>query len=156
MLEILLREDLDKWESLIADYEQQALSIKISLENSVTTLSELNSSLDMLYTKATFDFSRTRVNKDAINRYLKSVLDDLYAGTTDKIRKAAAIRYAKEHPVPAHLQPLVNKETVDLYSLQYHFEKFYYAMEAVMKSLEAKTSAKITNNSLLKLEKEII
>lgn len=156
MIDVLLRENFEHWESLIADYERQALSIKISQENSVTTLSELNYRLDELYTKATFDHARARVNRDAITRLLKNVLDDFYEGGNDKMRKAAAIRYAQNYPVPSHCMRFAGDDAVDLYSMQFNFERYYYAMEAVMKSLESKASAKITNNSLLKLEKEII
>lgn len=156
MLHILLRENFDEWESLIADYKHQALSLKVPRENSTTTLSEFNLALDELFTKASFDFNRARVNHDTMNRFLKNVLDDYYDGKNDKIRKAQAIRYAQNYPTPDFYKEQFNIETINLYELQYLFDKYYYSLEAVMKSLEAKASSRITNNSLLKLEKATV
>lgn len=152
MLHILLREDFNKWESLTAEYERQALSIKVPRENSTTTLSEFTVQLDELYTKASFDFNRARVNRDTMNRFLKTVLDDYYEGKNDGIRRAAAIRMAKHYPTPDFYKQAYNVEFIDLYELQFLFDKYYFSLEAVMKSLEAKANSRITNNSLLKLE----
>ena len=156
MLHVLLREDFEQWESLIAGYEQQALSLKVPRENSTTTLSEFNSRLDELFTKASFDFNRARVNKDVMNRFIKTVSDDYYEGANDKIRKAAALRMIQNYPTPEFYIAQYGVMNINLFELQYRFDKYYYTMEAVMKSLDAKASSRITTNSLLKLESATI
>lgn len=156
MLHILLREDFEQWESLIADYERQALSLKVPRENSTTTLSEFNARLDELFTRASFDFNRARINKDVMNRFIKTVSDDYYEGANDKIRKAASLRMIQNYPTPDFYISEYGVENINLYELQYRFDKYYYTMEAVMKSLDAKASSRITTNSLLKLESATI
>lgn len=151
MLNRLLREDFDMWNSLIASYEHQAISLKVPMENTPTTLKQFNYNVEELYSRALFDYNRSRRNRDAIQRFLKSVLDDAYRGSNAESRKAAGIQYARQYPAPDFWPT----DYVNIFDLEDIFNGYYYMMEGVIKSLEAKAQAKITNNSLLNLERQL-
>jgi hypothetical protein len=148
VLERLLLEDLDDWEKIIANLEQRNLNLKVPLENTKTTLHHFNCQLNELYTEVQYYFARARRNKDAIERLIDNVLKDHYKGGNDRERRAAGIQFAQKYPAPVGFYP----ETVDLFYLEDKFKWFYYSLESIIQSLNAKAGAKITNNSLLKID----
>jgi hypothetical protein len=151
VLERLLQEDFLQWDALVADYEQQNRILKVPAIDR-TALHYFNYHVEELYTKSVYDFGRARRNRDAIQRLLKTVIDDYYKGSNDQARKAAGIQFARNYPVPEYF-PFSN---VNLFDMEDQFIGYFNAMEATIKSLEAKAGAKITNNSLLNLENTIV
>lgn len=151
MLDYLLQNNIREWDHLIANYEAEAKALKVPTENTPYTLSNFNWAIEDLYSRAIFDYNRTRTNFDAIKRFLKTVLEDAYTGSNDLTRKAAGIQRARAYPAPE----FYHQQTVNLFELEMQFSYHYYMMEGVVKSIEAKQAAKVTNNSLLKMEKEV-
>ncbi|ARC67288.1 MULTISPECIES: hypothetical protein [Bacillus subtilis group] len=150
VLDRLLSEDFKMWDNLIDEYERTNRSLKVP-EINETAIHFFNVRVEEEYTKALYDFGRARRNKDAIQRLLKSVLEDLYEGKNEQARKAGGIQYAREFPAPEFW----HEETVNLFDLEDLFVGYYYSLEATVKSLQAKADAKVTNNSLLKIENTI-
>lgn len=151
VLERLLLIDVAEWDELVSEYERTNRSLKVP-DVEKTALHNFNVQVDEQYTKALYDFGRARRNKDAIQRLIKNVLEDYYKGGNAEARKAAGIQFAKQFPTP-DIYPVA---TVNLFDLEDLFVGYYYSLEATVKSLAAKAGAKITNNSLLNIEKEII
>lgn len=151
VLERLLHEDLSQWEHIVQHYETKNRSLKVPAVEK-TALHHFNVSVEETYTEALYEFGRARRNKDAIQRLLKNVLDDYYKGPNPDARKAAGIQFAKAYPAP----PNYPTSTVNLFDLEDQFIGFYYSLEATIKSLQAKSDAKITNNSLLNIETNLI
>jgi len=151
VLERLLQEDFTRWDILIDEYEQMNRSLKVPSVDK-TALHHFNVRVEEEYTKALYDFGRARRNKDAIQRLIKNVLEDYYKGPNEQARRAAGIQYARNYPAP----DFYHSPTVNLFDLEDRFLGYYYALEATVKSLEAKASAKITSNSLLNIEKSIV
>lgn len=151
VLERLLQEDIAKWDTLVAEYERTNKSLKVPAVDK-TELYFFNVRVEEQYTKAMYDFGRARRNKDAIQRLLKMVLEDYYKGPNEQARKAAGIQYARSFPAPENYKD----ETVNLFDLEDLFVGYYYSLESTVKSLQAKADAKITNNSLLNIEKTIV
>lgn len=151
VLERLLQEEPAHWERLVAQYEATNRSLKVPAVDKVA-LHHFNVMVEDTYTQALYDFGRARRNKDAIQRLLKNVLEDYYKGSNGESRKAAGIQFAKVYPAPeSYPYP-----TVNLFDLEDMFNGFHYSLEATIKSLQAKADAKITNNSLLNIEKNLI
>lgn len=151
VLERLLQEDASEWKRLIDQYELINKNLKVpSVEK--TALHHFNVSVEETYTQALYDFGRARRNRDAIQRLLKNTLEDLYKGSTQQARKAAGIQFARAFPAPENY-PF---PTVDLFVLEDQFNEYYYSLEATIKSLQAKADAKITNNSLLNIESNVV
>lgn len=151
MIDYLLQQDIPQWNETVRYYEQRAKSLKVPSENNNVTLWQFNVALEELYSDAIFDYQRTRANFDAVKRFLKTVLEDAYQGNNEMSRKAAGIQHARRYPAPE----FYHHQYVNLFDLENQFAFHYYMMEGVIKSIEAKMAAKLTNNSLLKLEKEV-
>lgn len=151
VLERLLQEDFMQWDSLIAEYERINRSLKVPSVDK-TALHHFNVRVEEEYTKALYDFGRARRNKDAITRLIENTMKDYYKGQNEIARKAAGIQFARSFPAPDNYPT----ETVNLFDLEDRFIGYYYSLEATVKSLQAKADAKITNNSLLNIEKDII
>jgi hypothetical protein len=151
VLERLLSEDLAHWEALVSEYEARTNALKVPKENSIDTLHDFNVQANELYTRASFDFARARRNKDAIERFVENVLKDYYNGPNELARKAGGIQYARAYPAP----DTCRESQVNLFDLEDRFRHYYYMMDSVISSLEAKAESKITNNSLLKLEQSL-
>jgi hypothetical protein len=148
----LCNEDFELWEETVKQYEIENKKILVPSDNSVDTLHNFNIKLNELYTKAYYEYARSRRNKDAIERLIDNVLKQFTEGKNEAARKAAAIDYAKNFPNPSESF----SETVDLFYLEDRFLYFYYSLDATIQTLKAKAESKITNNSLLKLEKSIL
>lgn len=151
VLERLLQEDPAEWKRVIDQYESINKHLKVPPVEK-TALHHFNVSVEETYTQALYDFGRARRNRDAIQRLLKNTLEDLYKGSNEQARKAAGIQFARAFPAPDHY-PL---PTVDLFALEDQFNEYYYSLEATIKSLQAKADAKITNNSLLNIESNVV
>ncbi|MCD7911039.1 hypothetical protein KC480_05805 [Bacillus velezensis] len=150
VLDRLLSEDFNNWEGLIREYERTNRSLKVP-EINEAAIHEFNVRVEEEYTKALYDFGRARRNKDAIQRLLKTVLEDCYEGRNEQARKAAGIQYARQFPAPDFWY----EGSINLFELEDLFVGYYYSLEATVKSLQAKADAKVTNNSLLKIENTI-
>lgn len=151
VLERLLSENIAAWEHLVYDHEVRNRSLKVpAVERGA--LHDFNVNVEEAFTQALYDFGRARRNKDAIQRLLKNVLEDYYRGANSEARRAAGIQYAKNYPAPEHYP----QESVNLFDLEDAFVGFFYSLEATVKSLQAKAEAKITNNSLLRMEFDTI
>lgn len=151
VLDRLLSEDFYHWDTLVMKYENTNKTLKVPGIDR-TELHHFNVAVEKQYTEALYDFGRARRNKDAIQRLIKNVLEDYYKGPNEQARKAAGIQFAKRFPAPENH----HESTVNLYDLEDRFIGYYNSLEATIKSLEAKASAKITNNSLLNIEKDLI
>lgn len=148
VLRRLLSEDLEHWENIINNLEERNRQLKVPTENTPATLHMFNYQVNDLYTETQYYYARARRNKDAIERIIYNVLNDLYSGKNDWARRAAGIQYAQNYPTPPGFYP----DKVDLFYLEDKFKWFYYALDSIIKSLQAKAEAKITNNSLLKID----
>jgi uncharacterized protein YpuA (DUF1002 family) len=115
-------------------------------------LHNFNVRVNELFNRVIYDFARARRNKDAIERLVDNVLKDYYSGPNELARKAAGIQLAKSYPAPVEW----GQETIDLFDLEDRFRFYFYSLDATVKSLAMKGEAKITNNSLLKLEKDLV
>lgn len=151
VLERLLQEDFNLWDHIVVEYEMINRSLKVP-EVDKTALHHFNIRVEEEYTRALYDFGRARRNKDAIQRLLKNVLENYYKGSNGEARKAAGIQYAQQFPAP----DFYPKPTINLFDLEDKFLGYYYALDATVKSLQAKAEAKITNNSLLNIEKNVV
>jgi len=149
MIDRLLREPLDDWFLLVAHYETDNKKLPVPFDNSIENLYVFNSKLNELYTNCYYDYARAKRNKDAIERLIENVLKDYYTGKNDAIRRAAGIQYAQAFP-------LVDGETINLFALEDAFNGIFYSLDATIQVLKAKAESKITNNSLIKLEKSLI
>ncbi|QHW35750.1 hypothetical protein GZH47_33190 (plasmid) [Paenibacillus rhizovicinus] len=147
----LVRETSTDWESLVHNYEQENRALLVPSENSAATLHRFNVRLSELFTRAHYDFARARRNKDAVERLVENVIKDYYNGPNELARKAAGIQYARCYPAPEEW----HADTVDLFDLEDRFRYYFYSLESTIKTLAMKSEAKITNNSLLKLEKDL-
>ena len=152
VLRRLLSEDLDDWEKIIKNLEDRNRQLKVPTENTTATLHVFNCQVSDLYSEVQYYFARARRNKDAIERIIYNVLNDLYSGKNDWARRAAGIQYAQNYPTPPGFYP----DKVDLFYLEDKFKWFYYALDSIIKSLQAKAEAKITNNSLLKIDDNML
>lgn len=150
VLERLLQENFSEWDHLVFQYEQTNRSLKVPAVEK-TALHHFNVRVEEEYTKALYDFGRARRNKDAIQRLIKNVLEDFYRGQNEQARRAAGIQLARQFPAPDNY-PV---STINLFDLEDRFVGYYYSLEATVKSLQAKSDAKITNNSLLNIENSI-
>jgi hypothetical protein len=148
----LLNEDLNEWHRIVQSYEQKNKALLVPSDNSVDTLHDFNIRISELYTETYYDYARSRRNKDALERLIDSIFKDSYSGKNEAARKAQAISRIYAYPVPGSLI----EETIDLYELLDYFSYFYLMLDATIQTLKAKSDSKITNNSLLKLEKSII
>ncbi len=151
VLSRLLNENFEEWDRLVFEYEQTNRALKVPAVDR-TQLHHFNCQVEEEYTKAVYDFGRARRNKDAIQRLLKNILEDYYKGPNEQARKAAGIQLAQNYPAPEEF-PFAN---VNLFDIEDRFNGYYYALEATVKSLHAKSEAKITNNSLLNIESDMI
>jgi hypothetical protein len=151
VLERLLQEDFNRWDTLVAEYERTNRSLKVpNLDKSA--LHNFNQQVEEQYHNAVHDFGRARRNKDAIARLIDNTLKDYYKGANEIARKAAGIQFARNFPAPEWYP----HPTVNLFDLEDRFVGYYYSLNATVKSLEAKADAKITTNSLLNIEERII
>lgn len=151
MIDYLLQQDIPAWDHLVHNYELESKALKVPSENNIATLWAFNSALENIYSRAIFDFNRARTNYDAVKRFIKSVLEDAYHGNNDMSRKAAGIQRARQYPAPE----FYHQQFVNLFTLETQFAYHFFMMEGVVKSIEAKMAAKLTNNSLLKLERGV-
>lgn len=152
VLDRLLQVDLVYWDNMIYDYEQRNRNLKVPNENTTSTLHDFNIRVNDFLTEALYEFGRARRNKDAIQRLIENITKDYYQGPNEHARKAAGIQFARQFPTPDNY-PYPN---VNLFDLEDKFVGYYYSLEATVKSLQAKGDAKVTNNSLLKIEQSII
>jgi hypothetical protein len=151
VLERLLAEDPLHWYNIISNHENNNKSLKVPAVEKLA-LHTFNVRVEESYTQALYDFGRARRNKDAIQRLLKNVLEDYYKGANEQARRAAGIQFAKAFPAPESY----HSPTVNLFDLEDMFVGHFYSLEATVKSLQAKADAKITNNSLLNIERDTV
>ncbi|WP_067923923.1 hypothetical protein [Alicyclobacillus shizuokensis] len=152
VLERLLMEDLHAWDKLVADYEERNRKLVVPMENTTETLHIFNIQLSELYTQVYYDFARAKRNRDAIQRFLESVLKDYYSGPNPDARRAGGIQFAREYPAPEFWPfPKVN-----LFEIEDIWNKYYYLLDATIATLKMKAESKITNNSILRLEKQLV
>jgi len=160
VLQRLLEIDLDLWDKKINFFEESSKELKVPMENNTITLHEFNLKLNDLYSEVVYWYYEARRNKDAIERLLETILKDYYKGQNELARKAAGIQLARGYPI--HNIPFipinhrcVYNEKVNLFDLEDIINGHYYKLAATIKSLQAKAEAKITNNSLIKLEQNL-
>ncbi|CDQ41905.1 hypothetical protein [Virgibacillus salexigens] len=156
VLHRLLLEDINEWERICEKLNEQNNNLKVPLENNTTTLHQFNMDLSDLFTEVNYYFGKARRNKDAISRIIENVLKDLYKGQNDLARKAAGIQLAQRYPVPDTAKPYYPEDFVNLFELEDQINAYYYALDAALKSLNHKASAKITNNSILNIERSLL
>jgi len=148
----LLQEDFTDWERLVSAYEEENKRLPVPAENNPSTLHRFNVAISDLYQRAQYDFARARRNKDAIERLIENVLKDYYRGPNEDARRGAGIQFARQYPAP----DCWPTDTVDLFDLEDRFRYYYYSLQSTIRILEFKAEGKITNNSLLKLERDLV
>lgn len=151
LLKRLLREDIVEWERTVRQYEKENRALPIPKEITVETLHQFNTNINDLFTKASYDYARSKSNLDTADRMLDIVLKEIHEGKTDAIRKALAVEFAKNYP-----NPFDPEETVDLFEIYDIWNRIFNYMQATMDTLRFKADAKITSNSLLKLERDVL
>lgn len=154
MLEFILSFDLDHYENHANAMMERVFALKVPRENNINTLAQFNYQLDDLHTEVTFSYNRLRSLKDASSRFLKNVLDDHYAGSSSTARKAAGIQLAQRYPTTGVTTRESLPEQIDLFLLNARINYVHDMYQACIDSISNKSNAKITNNSLLKLEKD--
>lgn len=152
VIDRLLGEDFHYWDTLTQNYEDESKNLRVPSENSIDTLHDFNIRLNDLHTRAVYDYSRARRNKEAMERLMESVLKDYYQGSNEIARKAGGIQYARAFPAP----DFWHEETVNLFDIQDKFSGYFYSMESTVKACLEKTNSKITNNALLNLESKLV
>lgn len=156
MLKRLLLEDNHEWYQITETLIEQNKNLKVPMVNDTTTLHQFNVNLSELFTEVSYYFAKARRNKDAIERIIENTLKDYYKGPNDTARRAAGLQLAQNYPIPDDIQDYFSTKTVNLFELQDQINGYYYALDAIIKSLHMKSGAKITSNSLLNLEKTLV
>lgn len=148
----LLMEDFDELDRIAFEFESRNRALKVPHENNTSTLHEFNININELYTEVEYEFAKARAYKDAIARIIENVLKDYYKGTNEIARKAAGYQLARKYPVGEfYHEPYIN-----LFDLEHRINRYYNSLESSVKILKAKAEAKITNNSLLNIERSLI
>ena len=156
ILERLLMENLNEWETIVDNLSCRNNELLVPTVNDTTTLHDFNVNLANFFSEVTFYFAKARRNKDAITRLIKNVLRDNYRGQNDLARRAAGIQLAQRYPVPEAVLPFQQNDHIDLFDLEDVFNGHYYILESIIQTLHVKSGAKITNNSLLNLERSLL
>lgn len=156
MLKRLLLEDVNEWNELCKRLTEENFKLQVPVVNDTSTLHEFNCKLSNLFTEVQYYYNQARRNKDAIERIIEIVLRDYYKGKNDAARKAAGYQLAQKYPIPEEISHFYETETVDLFKLEDEINGYYYCLDAILKSLHHKASAKITNNSILNIERTLI
>lgn len=156
MLSRLLLEDKKSWDQTCEDLNLKNFSLRVPTVNDITTLHTFNVELSELFTLVQYHFNKARRNKDAIERIIENVLKDYYKGSNEAARRAAGLQYAQKYPIPESIAHFFETETVNLFTLEDEINGYYYSLDAILKSLHHKASAKITNNSLLNIERSLL
>lgn len=133
-------------------FEERNKSIKVPKDNTPTTLHIFNMSISELYTEAEYEFGRARAYKDAIERLIESTLRGNYSGKNEAERKSAAYFYCQHYPSYG----FAVEDTVNLFDLEYLIHDYFNSLEATIKGLNAKSSARITSNSLLNIDRALL
>ncbi len=156
MLKRLLLEDYDDREALCKQLVEENMELKVPTVNDTTTLHNFNCELSTLFDRSQYWFNKSRQDKDAIERLLEVVLKDYYVGKNDAARRAAGYQFAQKYPIPEDILHFFNTQVVNLFELEDKINGCYYTLDAIMKSLHHKSSAKITNNSILNIERSLV
>lgn len=156
MLRRLLLEDMDEWNRICESISLKNQSLRVPTVNDTTTLHHFNVDLSDLFTEANYHFGKARRNKDAIERIIENTLKDYYKGPNEIARKAAGLQLSQRYPVPESIEAYYPYPTVNLFELQDKINGYFYDLDAVLKTLQIKSGAKITNNSILNIEKSLI
>lgn len=150
VLNILVNLDFSLLNQDAERYEIRNKQLKVPQENNHVTLHMFNVNISELHTEVEYDFGRARGYKDAIERLIDATLKGNYAGKNESERRAASYYYCRNYP-----NPFTIGETVDLFDMEYAIRHYYNMLDATLKVLHAKSSARITSNSLLNIERSL-
>lgn len=152
VLRTLLNVDFNELNEKADNFEMRNRQIKVPQENTPTTLHIFNMQLSELYTEVEYEFARVRAYKDAIERLIEATLKGAFTGKNEAERKANAYFYCQNYPTNGFSVD----DKVNLFDLEYLISNHYNRLEASVKVLQAKSSAKITSNSLLNIERSLV
>lgn len=156
MLNFITGFDLDTYENHANEMIDKIFKLKMPRENNTEILFKFNYQLDDYYSEIIFSYGKMRSLKDASSRFLKNVLEDHYAGSSAMARKAAGIQLAQNYPTVTLTTTATLPENINLFELDARINYIFNMYQSCLDSISNKTNAKITNNSLLKLEKEMM
>lgn len=150
MIDRILYQNPNVWEERIDAYVTRNMNLRIKNENSPPILFEFNQQLSHLHDEVCYDFYRARAFVDGldktIDRIIKSVEQD--RGKNESARRAAGIRDCQNY--------IHNGSSVNLYDILDRWSYLEHVLDSLMKSIRFKADAKITNNSLLNLERNLV
>lgn len=150
MIDRILYQNPNLWEERIDGFVARNREIRIKNENSTTNLFEFNQSLTHLHDEVCHDYYRARAFTDSldktIDRVIKSVGND--EGKNESARRAIGIGRCQTYTF--------NGLVLNLYDLLDRWSYIEHVLDAIMKSIRFKAESKITNNSLLNLERSLV
>lgn len=150
MIERLFRENTPQWEVFIENFMTRNRNIVIRNENSVATLHEFNMALTHLHDEVCPYYYRARAYKDTLEKLIDRTIK---SATGDNLKNESARR---SHGINLCTNFEVNGYSYNLYDYLDHWNYLESLLESLMKSIKFKADAKITNNSLLNIERSLI
>lgn len=151
VLKTLLALNFEELQGITSNFEARNRTIKVPNENSPTTLHMFNMQLSELHTDVEYELGRARGYRDAIARLIDAVLKDNYVGKNELERKAAGYRFCRQYPTDGYHY----ENSVNLFDLEFQINEFYNSLDSSVKILHAKSSARITSNSLLNIDRAL-
>lgn len=152
MIQRILAENRSEWEEMLILFQSQNNRARVQQENTTVTLHELNVSLSALYDRVMPYYGKARAYKDALERLVDRTIKGHTDGKNEASRRSGGIQACREFTV--HYPQ--GEYTCNLFDLQDEWAFYFEQLDAIIRSIRFKADAKITNNSLLSLERNII
>ncbi|MBA4293844.1 hypothetical protein C0431_12850 [bacterium] len=152
MIQRILAENRAEWDEMLVLFQSQNMQARVQRENSTETLHELNVALANLYDRVMPYHGKARAYKDALERLIDRTIKGYNEGKNEAARRSGGIQLCREYVV--HYP---NSEYVcNLFDLQDDWAFYFEQLDAIVRSIRFKSDAKITNNSLLNLERNLM
>lgn len=152
MIQRILAENRAEWDEMIILFNSQNMQARVQQENTTVTLHELNVSLSSLYDRVMPYYGKSRAYKDALERLIDRTIKAHSEGKNEAARRSGGIEACRAHVV----QYPGTEYVCNLFDLQDEWSFYFEQLDAIVRSIRFKADAKITNNSLLSLERNLI
>ena len=148
MIQRVVRENVPGWEQMVESFLHRNAQIRIDNENSTTKLFEFNQALAHLHDEVAPYYYRARAFKDALDKLIDRTIKGQLEGKNEAARRAAGIHTCQCF--------LIEGTAYNLFDYLDQWNHIELLLEGLMKSIKFKADAKITNNSLLNLERGLV
>lgn len=148
MIQRIVRENILGWEQMVESLLNRNAQIRIDNENSTTNLFEFNQALAHLHDEVAPHYYRARAFKDALDKLIDRTIKGQLEGKNEGARRAAGIHACQFF--------LIGNTQYNLFDYLDQWNHIELLLEGLMKSIKFKADAKITNNSLLNLERGLV